>query len=104
MDRHANDLGARIDEWSEKLERLKDRLRERSPEERFRHEPRMGELEEKRQSARSRVDALGAAADSTGEDLRSGAEAAVDELGTAVRRARDELDGDLDGSRTDTSS
>lgn len=89
--RYTNDLDARIDRCSDDLERLKARAPDASADDRMAFERRMGELEEKRQGARARVDALRASGDMAGDELQNGARAAVDDLDAAVARARRDL-------------
>jgi hypothetical protein len=91
VEAYTRELDEQIDRWSQEMDHLQARAGDQTEDARMRYERRMGELEEKRQGARARVDALRSAADSAGDELRDGARAAVDELGSALERARAEL-------------
>jgi hypothetical protein len=92
-DRTSRELDEAIDRWSQELDRIKDHPPAVDADGRMAFERRMGELEEKRQGARARVDALRSAGDlgGPGSELADGARAAVEDLGAAVERARTEL-------------
>ncbi len=90
-DAYAQKLESKVEQWSAELDRLRARTKEMSADARLEYERRIGDLEHKQQDARSRIDAVRAAAGEAGEELKRGAERAVDDLGRSLERVRDDM-------------
>lgn len=92
---YAQTLNEEVDRWSRKLEEFRAAAEEKASaaadSAKMEYQKRLGQLEEKQQDARSRVDALRSAASEATDELRRGAGEAVEDLRSSVERAQQTL-------------
>lgn len=90
-DAYAEKLQAKLEQWNAEVDRMKAKAKEMSADARLEYEKRLGDLEQKQQDSRSRIEAVRAAAGEASEELKRGAQEAVDDLGASLERARNEF-------------
>jgi uncharacterized coiled-coil DUF342 family protein len=86
-DAYVQKMKAKLDEWNSEIDRLAEKTNAATADARLRYQEQVDRLKAQSDTARRKLEELGAASESAWKDLRAGVDLAWESISTAVKDA-----------------